>query len=76
MFSCKHVEGILEFVKSFNANLASISQDFATYQNFGVLLWTKIKFVHCITRQIDLLYTEFHKTLAIREFTRVQKLIK
>jgi hypothetical protein len=47
--SYKHEEGILKFLKYFNGNSASLSQDFASYQNFGVLVWTKMKLAHGMT---------------------------
>jgi hypothetical protein len=76
MSSCKHEEGILEFLKYFNGSLASISQGFATLKNCSILVWTKIKLALGITCIIELLYTEFHKNLIIREFSPVRNLIK
>jgi hypothetical protein len=77
MSSYKHEEGILKFLKYFNGNSATLSQDFASYQNLGVLVWTKMKLAHGMTYIIELMYTELKKkNLAIREYTRVRKLVK
>ena len=69
------MEGILKYLKYINGNSASLSRDFASYQNFGVLVRKKMDLAHGMTYIIELMYTEFKK-MAIREYTRVGKLIK